>query len=334
MPHLRSAFDHPWILGLLLVTPALGLFDLFAAWRRRRALARLGNVGALLPERGRFRWVANLCASTGLTAVVAGAAGPHWGQDPMPPTVPGRDLVIVLDMSNSMRATDAPPTRFDRSREALRQLAAYAKQVGGHRLALVAFAADARLVCPLTRDYDHFRTAVDSLELDHPPPGLRPTGNVPSGTRIGAGLRAAVAAHDPDAAGFQDVIVLSDGDDPLGDREWFQAAQAVRAAGIPFHTVGVGDPDRDTPIHVPGYPAARTRLHEGPLQEIARQTGGSYVPARRDPPGLVEFFRQRIEPKGGRPDDGDPVPLPKPRHVWFYATGLCLLAAAWLGKVL
>src|SRR5947209_5487527 len=80
---------------------------------------------------------------------------------------------------------------------------------------LVAFAAGAKVVCPLTHDYDHFRDAVRRLDAADLPPELRPaSADDPSGTRIGAGLHAALAAHDPDAAGYQDLLLVSDGDDP------------------------------------------------------------------------------------------------------------------------
>src|SRR5260370_41557701 len=97
-----------------------------------------------MPSRPRFRWFTSLAVTTAFTLLIAGAAAPHWGRDARPEVVAGRDIVILLDMSGSMRATDAPPTRFERARTALLELAEAIRQRGGHRLALVVFAADAQ----------------------------------------------------------------------------------------------------------------------------------------------------------------------------------------------
>src|SRR5262249_1189999 len=165
-----SIFADPWVLSLLLAMPILSVAQVVAAWRSRRLLLRLGLPLALiglLPQPPRFRWIAGLLFSLAMTALIAGAAGPHWGRDPQPQVVAGRDLVVLLDMSGSMRAKDAPPDRFARSVVAVRDLLGYIRTRGGHRLALVVFAADAQVVCPLTYDYDHFQMKLDGVSLDH-----------------------------------------------------------------------------------------------------------------------------------------------------------------------
>src|SRR5207237_684860 len=86
-----------------------------------------------------------------------------------------------------------PLILLGRAKEALAAFAAAVQARGGHRLALVAFAGRAAVVCPLTHDYDHFRTALAALNADPPPPSVRSAGDSVSGTRLGAGLRAAVA---------------------------------------------------------------------------------------------------------------------------------------------
>jgi Ca-activated chloride channel family protein len=228
-------------------------------------------------------------------------------------------------MSGSMRATDAPPDRFRRSVAAVRDLVGYVRTRGGHRLALVVFAADAQVVCPLTYDYDHFQMKLDGLSMDHPPTGLRPKPGTKSGTRIGAGLQAAVAAQDPNMKGYQDVLLLSDGDDPTGNDEWQAGLKAIENAGVPFYTVGVGDPKASAKISVAGREQeVLTRLNEYPLQEIARRTAGSYLPAHVEKPPLAELFRSRIESKGSATPQGDPPPLPLSRQAWFYAAALGL----------
>ena len=96
-------------------------------------------------------------------------------------------------------------------------------------------------------------------------------------------MKAAVAAHDKRFPGYQDIVLISDGDDPADDREWVRGADEARRAEIPVHTVGVGDPDEEY-ILAFGDELAPTRLREEPLKEIAAETRGRYIAARRRRP--------------------------------------------------
>ncbi len=335
MNAMRHVFAAPWAFYLLMVFPLLTIVQLFVAWRKRRLLARVGSPFALihlLPRGQKFRWLSSFALTGALSALAAGTAAPHWGRDPKPEVVAGRDVVVVLDMSRSMKATDAPPSRFERARQALLDLTDSIQHRGGHRLALVVFAADGQIVCPLTHDYHHFRSTLEALDIDRPPPGLRPRPGAVSGTRIGAGLRLAVAAHDPAYRGFQDILLLSDGDDPVEDDDWLRGLAVAQQVEIPVFTVGIGDPDHDSLIELPGHDEVGTRLKERPLREMARRSGGQYVPAQKELPRLAEFFKQRIESKGGTTPEGDAPNLPKPQQVWFYAAALGLWLVVLLMK--
>jgi Ca-activated chloride channel family protein len=328
-----SYFSHAWILWLLAVIPILAIITRLGRRRKRRDLALLGHpsaVAELMPEIPRFGRAGILLTGAGLALVIIAAAGPRWGSDPFPETVAGRDLVVLLDLSRSMNATDAPPSRLERARLSLFELAGALKRRGGHRVALVVFGPDAQVIVPLTHDYDHFRSKLMVLDIERPPPGLRPRPGTASGTRLGAGLLAAVAAHDPSAGEYRDVLVISDGDDPVDDGEWEAGLRMVRTAGIPFHMVGIGDPEQDSPVTVPGRPAATTRLHERPLREIARQTGGDYLPTHRTAPRLVEWFDARIATKPARIDAANPTPIVRSREIWFYLLSMILIALGWM----
>jgi Ca-activated chloride channel family protein len=265
--------------------------------------------------------------------LILGIAGPQWGRDWQQPPAPGRDLVVVLDLSRSMLAADVLPSRQERAKQALTELSYVLQQRGGHRLGLVAFAARARLVCPLTHDYDHFRTALANLDAAQPHRDLRPgPAGAASGTRIGAGLRAAVEAQDPRARGYQDILLLSDGDDPARDNEWRAGAEEARQLEIPVHTVGLGDPNADSriPLRADEYQRQNgqfvlTRLHEDVLREIAGRTRGSYTPARTQALALGDLLRDRLEARGPRDEMEDALPVYRPRYAWFLAPALSLL---------
>ena len=134
---------------------------------------------------------------------------------------------------------------------------------------------------------------------------------------------------------MQDILLLSDGDDPAGDGEWRKGARFARARDIPVHTVGVGTPDRPSAIPVEGGESYRhdgkavfTRLEEGPLQEIARLTEGGYVPAHtRDYP-LGELFLEQIATGSVREHSDDALPVYHQHYEGFLAGAFGLLALA------
>src|SRR5437773_8083717 len=128
-----SFFANPAVLAALTVLPALGLLALLARVRRRRALARLGPPFALaqLIEHPRRRWTPILLGLA-LTLIVVGAAGPRWGTGAPPSVAPGRDIVVVLDLSRSMSARDALPSRLGKAKDALAELAHAIQGRGGH----------------------------------------------------------------------------------------------------------------------------------------------------------------------------------------------------------
>jgi Ca-activated chloride channel family protein len=331
---LQHWFANPWAFYLTGLLPVLSLLGFLALRRRRRALTRLGNLltlEVLIPPGAWLRFFRGLVLSLALTLLVAGVAGPQWGRDFSQSVAPGRDLVVVLDLSRSMFAEK--PSRLDRSKGALLDLARSLKEKGGHRVALVAFAGRARVLCPLTHDYDHFRETVESLDIDHLPPGTAATDDEASGTRLGAALRLAVDLHDPRYRGYQDVLLLSDGDDPARDGDWRLPAAQARAADVPIHAVGVGDPDEPSPIPLPdGTPLqhdgkeVRTRLREEPLREIAEMTEGTYIDAHTRALPLGRVFRERIESRPARDDSGEALPLYRQRYPWFLGGALALLA--------
>jgi Ca-activated chloride channel family protein len=346
-------FARPELLWLLLLLPALALVNRYGLLRRRKAAADVGRPAAVAglqthPVRGR-RWL-GVAYPFAWLALILGVAGPRWGKSDEPGVAVGRDLVVVVDLSRSMLADDMAvrdaPRRWEAAKVALRDLMDSVSRRGGHRVGLVVFAAKPKLVCPLTTDYDHIRAKIEELDGEYPPPECRPGAdpNVVSGTRIGAGLIAAVQAHDGRFLGYQDIILVSDGDDPADDREWAKGADAARRANVPVHAAGVGDPVRPSTIVIDGQilesaptPDAppnpvQTRLHEDVLKQIAAETRGEYLAAGhgRELPRLGEFFRVRLEPLPTRQVSDDELPQPKERFAWFLAPALALFAVGWL----
>jgi Ca-activated chloride channel family protein len=259
-----------------------------------------------------------------------GMAGPQWGRDWDQSAAPGRDLVVVLDCSRSMLAET--PSRLERARNALLDLADTIERRGGHRLALVLCAGKAKLACPLTHDYDHFRAKLADVESVALERDLEPGAAQGSGTRLGQGLSMAVLADDPRMQGTRDILLLSDGDDPGRDAEWRQGARAAAALGIRIYTVGIGDPNSASPIRLDTGPLmhdgqpVRTRLEEAPLREIAELTGGTYTPARTLGLPLGELYLDTIRNQSEREDSDDALPVYQQRYAWFLGPALAFLA--------
>ncbi len=335
-------FAQPLAFWLLLTVPLISVLFYVAARGRRKLLAHFGRisvVSGLLDRRPGARPRRHLLLMLAIVALVLAIAGPRWGKD-RNAVAPGRgrDIVVVLDASRSMLAEQ--PSRQERARRALLDFCKTLKTRGGHRVALVVFAARPRLVVPLTRDYEHFCSKVMEQDAADLPADLRPDADegLVSGTRFGQAIRLATAVHVPDAQGSQDILLISDGDDPANDEEWREGSAAAREQKIAIYTVGIGDPESSSTIPAANGPLrfrdklVESRLREAPLKEIARSTGGLYFPAQTKSFPLGQLFRTTIEPRGAKersldgPLNDDPLPL-RLRYAWFLGAALAIFAA-------
>jgi Ca-activated chloride channel family protein len=333
---------YPQALLLLAVLPLLANLALLAWLGRRRGWQRLGSQAALQTlsslRPGRRFW-RGLLIAVGLLLVGAAAAGPQWGRQESEVVSAARDLVVVLDVSRSMLAET--PSRQLRAQRVLVDLANTLKLRGGHRVALVACAARAEVVVPLTTDYDLFRDAVLQQDAARLPEELRPTRDSVSGTRLGEGIQQALAAHDEKYRGSQVIVLVSDGDDPAGDDgEWKDGATAARRLGVPVFTVGVGDPARPSKIRLTDGSLLKfdgnfveTRLEEEVLKEIAQRTDGTYFPLRTADAASGTLFPAILQAAAARPRETSPINIYRPRFRWFLGLGFgCLLASLFVGE--
>lgn len=316
------------------------LVPLLILWQHRRQRQAAALVQQLpltwSPSSARQRryWPMSMGTAVLYGLLIIALAGPRWGSDPQGAVAVGRDLVVVLDLSRSMQADDmADPhsrSRWQAARQATLDLLATVQQRGGHRVALIIFAARPLLLAPLTTDYDFLRTLLQDLDGEYPPVEIRPAPtDTISGTRIGRALQAAVAAHDARFPGYQDILLLSDGDDPADDDEWQQGVHAALQAAIPVHTCGLGDPQRPATL-ILGEAFVQTRLEESVLQRIAEQTGGYYLPAQRQLPQLGAFFRDYLEPLPQRVTSDEALPVPQERYLWALLPACLVYLLVWL----
>lgn len=337
-------FARPDLLWLSLLPVVLSILAFVAARRQRSALGQVGRPAAvfgLLTRSPTPRRLTRVALFFAWTAFVLGAAGPRWGEGESDGVAVGRDVVVVLDLSRSMLAEDMETiTRWQAAVAGARDLVESLRGRGGHRVGLVVFAARPLVVVPLTTDYDHVHAKLNELDGAYPPPETRPLDDAKSGTRIGAALIAAVGSHDARFPGYQDILLISDGDDPADDREWAVGVSAARKAHIPIHTVGVGRSAK-VPVFVnrqfletpnpQGIPIpVQTWLHVEVLQPLAVEARGFYLDADGKLPRIGEFYRTKVEPNPARELTDDALPQPKDRSAWFLGFGLLFLAIGWM----
>jgi len=322
-------FAYPQVLWLLLLLPVLGAL----AWQRLRAGRR--TLDESLSEKMAARLTAHLNPrAAGLATVllllaallvVVGAARPQRGSQYVTATRKGIDLIIALDVSESMLAEDLKPNRLLRARH---EIASILDRLEGDRVGLVAFAGAAFVQCPLTLDY-----AAARMFLEYMGPDLIPE----PGTNLADALEVSARAFESEGDGFRALVLISDGEDHLGEVE--AAAREARKMRVRVFTVGIGSesgepiPIRNAEGEVDGYKKDRdgkivmTRLNELPLREIADQTGGLYVRAG----GTLGLERILDEIAGMEKKElsGGIRMLYEDRYSYFVWPALVLLFAAW-----
>ena len=230
MPAMTNAvsdfsFESPLWLWALLIVPFLGALFLWSERRSQRRLVQLIRAprlrsqltGASSVTRRRLRF-ALLVA--GLAACIVAMAAPRLGFELLEAHRRGLDVIVIVDVSKSMLSTDVPPSRLERAKLAIQDLA---DQLGGDRLGLVAFAGSAFLQAPLTIDYDAIFDASRELDTD-----LIPLG----GTNIGAAIDLALDAFGKAAAANRAIVLLSDGE-PTSDSDQPTASTPRRALARP-----------------------------------------------------------------------------------------------------
>ena len=283
-------FRSPWMLGLLLVIPAL--VAAYASARRRRAqrtaaLADQGLVTTAPSRRMRVRRHLPFALFTAaLTVLVVGMARPMSTV-----RVPQREgtVILALDVSNSMKADDIRPTRLEAAKNAAR--AFVDRQPPAVRIGVVAFGDGAVVVQTPTNVHADVVQSIDRLSSE-------------GGTSLGHALITSLGAIagkpvtvDPEALasdsaqvdigyfGSATVVLLSDGEE-TGSPDPVDVAEVASVAGVRVHTIGVGT-EAGTVVQVDGFSVA-TALDTAMLEEVASVTDGSYYEAE-DAEGLAEI---------------------------------------------
>lgn len=182
----------------------------------------------------------------------------------------GIDIMIALDISLSMMATDFLPNRLEAAKEVAKEFIDGRKS---DRIGFVVFEGEAYTACPPTRNYEYLKQTIDKIEM----------GQIDPGTAIGTGLGTAVARLRSDSLTSKVIILLTDGDSNRGEISPMAAAELAKNKGITVYTIGVGKKGIvKMPINTPFgqvYTETQVNIDEDLLEKMAKSTGGEYFRA-------------------------------------------------------
>ena len=281
-----------YLYALFLVLPFLLIFWMYNIWKKK-AKKRFGDesvIEGLMPlvsdGKPLFKFILIIIAYIFL---VIGIADPQVGSKLEKVKREGIDLMLVLDVSNSMLAEDIKPNRLERSKMAISNLI---DKLEGDRLGIIIFAGNAYKQLPLTTDYSAAKLFLSAVDTK-----IVPT----QGTAIGEAIEMAIKSFD-DQEHNKAIVIITDGenheDDAVG------AATQASEQGIKIFTIGMGLPE-GAPIPLynnygtqTGFKKDRqgqtviTKLNEDMLRQIAAAGNGAYARANNASTGLRKIFEE------------------------------------------
>lgn len=284
-------FENTYMLWLLLLLPVMTmLFIITKRWQNkaRNKYAGIDLISHIMPRISNRKPLIKFgLYGFAYFLLVIAIANPQIGTKLEEIKREGVDIIIALDVSNSMMAEDFKPNRLERAKRAIEKLV---ENLKSDRIGIVVFAGDAFIQLPITSDYSAAKLYASSID----------TKTVPTqGTALAAAIDKSVSSLEHDDSNNKAIIIISDGenheDDPIG------AAEKAASKGIIIHTIGMGSP-KGAPIPIyngknkAGYKSNKegttvvSKLDEEMLKKIAATGNGVYVRASNSSTGLRSIF--------------------------------------------
>ena len=293
-------FAHTEYLYALLALFVLIALYFFAVKLRTRDLGRFGNtlmLEKLIPGVSRYKkGIKYILGLAALAFLILGIANPQIGTKMEEVKREGVDIMIALDVSNSMKAEDIKPNRLESAKQEISHMI---DKFQNDRLGLIVFAGDSYLQLPLTTDYSAARLILSTIDVDVVP--------IP-GTAIGSAIKLAMKSFASGEKKHKVIIIISDGENHEDDA--VNAAKDAVDDGVVVHTVGMGSPDGvPIPVYQNGIQAGFrkdqdgntvvTKLDEQALRQIAEAGDGMYIRATNQQDELDTIFKdiQTMEKK-------------------------------------
>lgn len=279
-----------YLLLLLLIPIFFLLYSLYLKLKRKK-LQKFGNletVKQLMPDVSNGRgWLKISLFAIAFFFFVIGLSRPQLGARIKEKEIKGVEIMIALDVSNSMLAEDFSPNRLERAKLAISRLV---DKLQGDRIGLVIFAGESFIQLPITTDYVSAKVFLNNIN----------TNSIPvQGTSIADALMTTARSFSTQSEQSRALILITDGEDHEG--AVMDAARAIGDSGIKIYCIGIGTPEGQ-PIPMNGEllkdengDIVVTRLDESLLRKIAEAGNGSYVRAGAAEFGLnpiIESIRQ------------------------------------------
>jgi len=292
MIHLAQA----QYLLLLLIIPLLFVFYYLYLRVRRRRIAKLGDAALLermMPNSSTGKgWFKITLLALALFFFTIGLARPQLGARLKERESKGVEVMIALDVSNSMLAEDYSPNRLERSKLAISRLV---DKLSGDRIGLVVFAGESFVQLPITTDYVSAKIFLNSINTESVPI---------QGTALADAIATCARSFSTQSEKSRAIILITDGEDHEGSA--VDVARSVAETGVRVYCIGIGSPE-GKPIPVGGElmkdregNIVVTKLDESILQQIAGEGNGEYVRAGNSEFGLnpiIDSIRQIDEEK-------------------------------------
>jgi Ca-activated chloride channel family protein len=286
-------FAHSEYLYAIALLPVLVLVFLWALRSRRKALEAFGNLALLkqlMPASSGLKRAAKsalLFASIGF--LILGLANPQIGTKMEEVKREGVDIMIALDVSNSMKAEDIRPNRLESAKQEISRML---DKLQNDRIGLIVFGGESYLQLPLTTDYSAARLILSSIDVDIVPV---------QGTAIGSAIRLAMKSFSSGERKYKVVVLITDGENHEDDA--IAAAKEAHAEGVVIHAIGMGSPNGGP---IPEYQnnvqvgfkrdadgnTVITKLDEQALTQIAEAGGGEFIRATSAQNELDEVFKK------------------------------------------
>jgi Ca-activated chloride channel homolog len=283
-------FENPDYLYLLIIIPILAFTSLVISKRRKKAIEKFGNpelLESLMPNASVNRPIVKFYIMLlALAMIIVTMAGPQFGSKLETVKRKGIEIMIALDVSNSMNAEDIQPSRLDRAKRAIYQLV---DKLNNDKVGLIVFAGQAYTQLPITTDYASAKMFISAINT-----GIISTQGTAIGKALDLGIRSFTSQEDINRA----IIVITDGENHEDDAVQF--AKAAAEKGIKVYTVGMGLP-KGAPIPVSGGSkndfmkdregnVVISKLDENMLIEIATAGDGEFISANNIRKGINDLI--------------------------------------------
>ena len=321
-------------LYLLWIVPLMVLLAIYAFRKKDRLIRQFADPELwprLMPDASRRRQVFKfLLLLAAVCLILVAFLRPQWGFEIQEVQRRGVDILVAVDVSESMLAPDVSPNRLERAK---REIVELVNALKGDRIGLIAFAGASFLECPLTLDYGTFKMFLDYVNTELIP--------VP-GSDVAKAIKTAMEAFSSDRRSSRALILITDGEDHPKEAE--KAAEEAGKKGIRIYTVGIGT-TRGAPIPVEdssgGFKKDRrgekitTRLDRKALVKIASETGGQYVSSASGDMVIRNIYESLRESLAENELQSTQYKRGQERFQWFLFGGLlliCLEALLWERK--